>query len=146
MKTDTDQPSGLESTKDERYNLQREQRETYQPSQRTRERELDAEPGRTYERMPPERQNSVRDRYETPSLERAPSNRDTQRKSYATPQHRERSEQPVQRQDGGSLNRAPARTLTPSQRSTHMKKSESNTTRQPSRGSRSDQFRKRGDQ
>ena len=119
----------FKSIREERSNGERER---YQPSQRTGAFEYQGKP--SYEKMPEQHKYNARDRYNAPHLERAPNNRDGQRKSYATPQPRQRTESSMQRQDGGSYNRSSGRSsMSPSRQPTMQRSEPNGASRQPSR-------------
>jgi hypothetical protein len=118
-------------------------RSTYQSEQRFRTFQKE-NPSRTYERIPLEKKNNVRDRYEAPNLERSPANRETQRPSSQPTRQwrqgesqapsRQRSVQPnYERKSSTSFNRTRS-SMNQSQQPAQMQKRQSGTVnRTPSR-------------
>src|SRR5688572_9001714 len=128
------------------------QRREYQPSQRSKVFESQNRT-RAYERLPQENQNTMRDRYEAPPLDRAPSNRafenDRQPKQWRqaetqTPVRQGRSVQPNFERNS-STNRVGTRSSSSySQRSMQFQKRESTGNQAPAQIKRGDSgFRKR---
>ena len=112
---------------------QQMQRREYQPSQRSKVFESQNRT-RTYERLPQENQNTTRDRYEAPPMDRAPSNRafenDRQSRQWRqaetqTPVRQERSVQPNYERSSSTNSAGTRSSSSHSQRSMQFQKRES---------------------
>lgn len=152
----------IQSLEKRRYNETSDvQRREYQPSQRTPS--VNQSPSRSYREIQRAPENNARDRYERPPVQRAPVNRDMQRRTNAQPQQwqqRERQnttrqEENIQRNSSrnadvnSNTNRSSVQQQshrnTQLQRNTQIRKNDSgNTNRQPSRSSSSGSRIKRG--
>jgi hypothetical protein len=135
--------SDVQSLDERRYDASRDvQQREYMPSQRTRP-SVNEKPSRSYEQIQRERENNARDRYEAPPVQRAPMNRDVQRRTSSQPRQWQQTERQgttrqranVQPQNNRSDDFNRRSTVQPSQRSTQFRKSDSgnNNNRQPSR-------------
>jgi hypothetical protein len=135
--------SDVQSLDERRYDASRDvQQREYMPSQRTRP-SVNEKPSRSYEQIQRERENNARDRYEAPPVQRAPMNRDVQRRTSSQPRQWQQTERQgttrqranVQPQNNRSDDFNRRSTVQPSQPSTQFRKSDSgnNNNRQPSR-------------